>query len=99
MPLVEWFALKKGETGWELMEMYHQNDDMTQNTFPISVILKAKDFELLITCEGCDKEIVYDATSHYEKKKKDKEEWNDSSYDWYVGSNFEAGDIVGSTSA
>lgn len=59
MPLVEWFALKKVENGWELMEMYHQNGDMTQNEFPISVVMKTKDFELSITCEGCEKEIVY----------------------------------------
>lgn len=37
MPLVEWFALKQEETGWKLMEMYHQDDDMAQNAFPISV--------------------------------------------------------------
>jgi len=99
MPLVEWFALKQEETGWKLMEMYHQDDDMAQNAFPISVFLKEKDFVFSRICEGCDKEIIYDATSHYEKKKKDKEELNDNTYDTYVGCNFEVGDIVGTTSA
>lgn len=97
MPLEEWFVLKRKDSGWELLEMYHQNDDMTQNTFPISIALKEKEFLFSITCDGCEKEIIYDATAHYETMKQDT--YLSDTYKAFVDGNFKAGDEVGYTSA
>ena len=99
MPLEEWFALKQGESGWELMEMPHYGDYMSDNAFPISVILQKKDYELLISCEGYDGGIVFDATAHYAGKRKDRIEWGDTSYDAYVNGNYAEGSQVGGTCA
>ena len=98
MPLEEWFVLKQGENGWELLEMYHYGEDMLDNGFPLNVTLQEMDYQLLIACEGCEKTIPYDATAHYAEKEKEKE-FGDPSYDAYVQSNFEKGDIVGGTCA
>ena len=98
MPLEEWFVLKQGESGWELLEMYHYGEDMLDNGFPLSVTLQEKDYQLLIACEGCEKTIPYDATDHYAEKEKEKE-FGDPSYDAYTESNFEKDDIVGGTCA
>jgi len=98
MPLEEWFVLKQGENGWELLEMYHYGEDMLDNGFPLEVTLQEKDYQLLIACEGCEKTIPYDAITHYAEKEKEKE-FGDPSYDAYVQSNFEKGDIVGDTCA
>ena len=97
MPLEEWFVLKQMDSGWELLEMYHQNNDMTQNAFPISISLKEKEFLFSITCDGCEKEIIYDATAHYEKMELDS--YLIDTYKAFVDSDFKVGDEVGSTSA
>lgn len=99
MPLEEWFALKKDENGWGLMEMHHNSDDMCDNGFPIAVTLQDGRFELAISCEGCDKRIVFDATKHYEQMKSEQENWGFPVYDSYMDGNFQVGDSVGSTSA
>ncbi len=99
MPLEEWFALKQGESGWELMEMPHYGDYMSDNAFPIFVTLQKKDYELLISCEGYDGGIVFDATAHYAGKRKDRIEWGDTSYDAYVNGNYAEGSQVGGTCA
>ncbi|MBQ6697202.1 MAG: hypothetical protein IJN16_10910 [Lachnospiraceae bacterium] len=99
MPLEEWFALKQGESGWELMEMPHYGDYMSDNAFLISVTLQKKDYELLISCEGYDGGIVFDATAHYAGKRKDRIEWGDTSYDAYVNGNYAEGSQVGGTCA
>ena len=99
MPLEEWFALKQGESGWELMEMPHYGDYMSDNAFPISVTLQKKDYELLISCEGYEGGIVFDATAHYAGKRKDRIEWGDTSYDVYVNGNYAEGSQVGGTCA
>ena len=99
MPLEEWFVLKQGANGWELMEMPHYGDYMSDNAFPISVTLQKNDYELLISCEGYDGAIVFDATAHYTEKRKDRTEWGDTSYDAYVNGNFTEGSQVGGTCA
>ena len=53
-PLEEWFALKKVGDEWKLMEMHHNNDNMCDNAFPISVTLGEADWEFIITCAGLD---------------------------------------------
>lgn len=98
MPLEEWFALKQGETGWELMEMQHYGEDMLDNGFPINVTLQEKDFQLLISCEGCEKTIPFDATAHYAEREKEKE-FGDLSYDAYIEGDFGKGSVVGETCA
>ncbi len=98
MPLEEWFALKQRESGWELMEMQHYGEDMLDNGFPINVTLQEKDFQLLISCEGCEKTIPFDATAHYAEKEKEKE-FGDPSYDAYMEGDFEKGSVVGGTCA
>ncbi|MBQ7359607.1 MAG: hypothetical protein IJW63_05885 [Lachnospiraceae bacterium] len=99
MPLEEWFALKKSENGWKLMEMHHNSGGMSDNGFPIFVTLQDGDFELAISCEGFDKKITFDATKYYEQMKNEQEVWGFPAYDSYMDSNFQVGDIVGYTSA
>ena len=92
-------VVEKDENGWGLMEMHHNSDDMCDNGFPIAVTLQDGRFELAISCEGCDKRIVFDATKHYEQMKSEQENWGFPVYDSYMDGNFQVGDSVGSTSA
>lgn len=92
MPLEEWFVLKQKGDSWELLEMYHYGNDMLDNGFPITVTLQEEPYQLVIACEGCEKEIAFDASAHYALQEK---EFGNPSYDAYVSSDFQVGDIVG----
>ncbi len=94
MPLEEWFVLKKVDDSWEMLEMYHYGDDMLDNSFPITVVLNEKDFELAIRCEGWSGEIIFDATEHYERRKAELEEGN-GAYEAFVGGPYVEGSVVG----
>ena len=87
--LMEWFVLTKSSDGWKVM------NDMSVNAFPLSVTKGAEDFELVISCEGLDKEIIYDATDYYDWANREDEE----SYNAFVNGNYKEGDEVGDISA
>ncbi len=94
MPLEEWFVLKKVDDSWEMLEMYHYQEDMRDNAFPITVELEEKDFDFVIRCEGWDGEIAFDATEHYERRKAELEEGNDA-YEAYMEGAYVKGSVVG----
>ena len=94
MSLEEWFVLKKVTDGWELLEMYHYGEDMRDNGFPITVVLKNGQFEFGIRCEGWDGEIDFDATAKYERLKEEVEMNNDA-YTDFMDAAYEIGDVVG----
>lgn len=94
MSLEEWFVLKKVTDGWELLEMYHYGEDMRDNGFPITVVLKNGQFEFGIRCEGWDGEIDFDATAKYERLKEEVEMNNDA-YTVFMDAAYEIGDVVG----
>ncbi len=88
--LMEWFVLKQATDGtWKIM------NDISFTQFPISITKGANDFELVISCEGTDKEILFDATDYYDWAKREAEE----SYDAFVNGNYKDGDEVGYISA
>lgn len=95
MPLEEWFVLKKVDDSWEMLEMYHYQEDMRDNAFPITVELEEKDFDFVIRCEGWDGEIAFDATEHYERRKAELEEGN-GAYEAYMEGAYVKGSVVGS---
>lgn len=94
MPLMEWFVLKKANDGWEMLEMYHYEDDMAANAFPITVVLGKKDFNLSIRCEGWEGETTFDATEHYELRKAELVDGNNA-YEDFMNGQYEVGDVVG----
>ncbi len=99
-PLEEWFVLKQTDNGWEVMEQYHNEESSSgiDNSFPITVTLYKKPYELMIACEGFDKEIYYNAAKHYEEIKDDL--MLSSIYSTWLGnSDRKEGDIVGGTDA
>lgn len=87
--LMEWFVLKKVDDGWKLM------NDMSIHEFPISVTKGVEDFELVIACEGLNKEITYDATDYYDWANREDEEF----YNAFINGNYKEGDNVGHISA
>ncbi len=95
MPLEEWFVLKKVGDSWERLEMYHYQDDMLDNSFPITVVLKEKEFDFVIRCEGWEGEIAFDATEHYERRKAEQDEGN-GAYEAFMEGPYVAGSVVGS---
>ena len=95
MPLIEWFVLKQVDDGWKLLEMHHNSENMLDNAFPITVVLKNGQFGFGIRCEGWDGEIDYDATARYERLKEEEEEWGNYAYSNYMDANHEIGDVVG----
>jgi len=97
MPLTEWFVLKETDGSWERLEMYHEEADLLNNAFPVSVVLVEPEYLFAIRCDGYEGEILYDATAHYDKKESEKE-MGDSSFDFFKGQNYKAGDMVGTTS-
>lgn len=97
MPLVEWFVLKEQDGEWTLLEMYHKEDNLLNNAFPISVFMGKEEKQFIIKCEGYESEILYDATRHYANEELDKED-GDTSYDFFIGQNYVEGDLVGVTS-
>ncbi len=99
MPLEEWFVLKKVDDGWQLLEMHHNYENMLDNAFPITVVLKSGQFGFGIRCEGWDGEIDFDATARYERLKAEVEEWGNDAYTAYMEANHEIGDVVGSPMA
>ena len=64
--LVEYAVLKQTGNGWEPLEMIH-GETMLDNQFPISILYGEKKNTILISCEGIQKQIIYDVTDHYEK--------------------------------
>ena len=95
MPLEEWFVLKKVGDSWERLEMYHYQDDMRDNSFPITVVLKEKEFDFVIRCEGWEGEIAFNATEHYERRKAEQDEGN-GAYEAFMEGPYVAGSVVGS---
>ncbi len=95
MPFEEWFVLKKVDDSWEMLEMYHYKDDMLDNAFPITVVLKEKEFDFVIRCEGWDGEIAFDATAHYERRKAELDEGN-GTYEAFMEGPYVEGSVVGS---
>lgn len=99
MPLEEWFVLKQVDGDWELLEMHHNYENMLDNAFPITVVLKNGQFGFGIRCEGWDGEIDYDATARYERLKEEVVEWGNDAYTNYMEANHEIGDVVGGPQA
>ena len=95
MPLEEWFVLKQVDGDWELLEMHHNSENMLDNAFPITVVLKKGQFGFGIRCEGWDGEIDFDATARYERLKEEEEEWGYGAYTYYIDANHKIGDVVG----
>lgn len=74
MPLVEYAVLKCTGSGWKALEMIH-GETMLDNGFPISSRYGKEENTIVISCEGLEKEIVYDYTAYYEARVKDYEEY------------------------
>ena len=97
MPLVEWFVLKEKNGEWGQMEMHHEGDNLLDNAFPISVLMKDEKYSFTIKCEGYEGEIAYDATRHYTNEELGKED-GDMSFDFFMEQEYQVGDLVGVTS-
>lgn len=96
MPLEEWFVLKDMNGEWKMLEMYHNGDDMSDNSFPIFVKLHKKPFELEISCTGLSDTILFDSSKHYERMKAELEQGNEA-YNVFMDGSYENGSIVGGT--
>lgn len=64
-PLMEYIVLKQTGDSWTALEMPH-GETMLDNAFPISVSYGSGKNTIVISCEGTDKQIVYDVTAHYQ---------------------------------
>lgn len=73
MPLVEYAVLKRTGSGWKALEMIH-GEDMLDNAFPISVKCGKEEYNIVISCEGLEKQIVYNYKAYYEARVKEGEE-------------------------
>ncbi len=65
MPLVEYAVLKRTGGGWEPLEMIH-GEDMPDNAFPVSCKYGEEKNTLVISCEGTDRQILYNFEAYYE---------------------------------
>lgn len=101
MPLVEYAVLKQTDHGWEALEMIH-GGTMLDNEFPISCRYGSADNTIVITCEGTEKEIVYNIEAYYENRIK---EYRESGMDYSAltrileGNIYSEGDEFGAVSA
>lgn len=67
MPLIEYAVLKQTNGGWKALEMIH-GETMLDNEFPISCRYGKAKNTMVLTCEGLDKEIVYNFKDYYEDR-------------------------------
>lgn len=74
MPLIEYAVLKRTGSGWKALEMIH-GETMLDNGFPISSRYGKEENTIVISCEGLEKEIVYDYTAYYEARVREYEEY------------------------
>lgn len=102
MPLIEYAVLKRTGSGWKALEMIH-GETMLDNGFPISSRYGKEENTIVISCEGLDKEIVYNFTAYYEARIKECEEagMDPGEYKEILSHyrQFEAGDDFGGTAA
>lgn len=68
MPLMEYVVLKYQNGGWEKLQVI-QGESMLDNAFPISVSIGKTPRQTVISCEGLEKELIYDSGAHYEHLK------------------------------
>lgn len=98
MSLVEYAVLKRTGSGWKALEMIH-GETMLDNAFPISVKYGKEEYNIVISCEGLEKQIVYNYKAYYEARIKEGEEgrMNLWEYEAILSSykQFEAGDDFG----
>ncbi len=94
MPLMEWIVLKETMEGWKILEMYHENNQWTANGFPITITLAKKDFDMVIRCEGLEKEVPFDAAKHYEKMKVEEQEYGNSAFREFMSEEWHQEDKV-----
>ena len=101
MPLIEYAVLKQSGNGWKALEMIH-GETMLDNAFPISCRYGSTDNTIVITCEGTEKEIIYDIETHYENVIKEYREYN-MDYSAYArileGNMYKEGDEFGGIAA
>lgn len=74
LPLVEYAVLKRTGSGWKALEMIH-GETMLDNAFPISSRYGKEENTIVISCEGLEKEIVYNITAYYEARLKEADQW------------------------
>ena len=74
MPLIEYAVLKQTGNGWKALEMIH-GETMLDNEFPISCRYGSTNNTIVITCEGIEKEIIYNIETHYENIMKEFREY------------------------
>lgn len=87
--MMEWFVLKQTAEGtWNFM------NDMSFTEFPISITKGTEDYDMVISCEGTDKEILFDAADYYDWARREEEEI----YKAFVNGNYREGDTVGCVS-
>lgn len=101
LPLIEYAVLKRTGSGWKALEMIH-GETMLDNAFPISSRYGKEENTIVISCEGLEKEIVYNITAHYEARLKEYEEYGADSWEYQEILNildrygpFETGDDFG----
>lgn len=69
MPLEEYVVLKKTGGTWNKLKT--PVDSLGSNSFPIHIKYGSSPCELIISCDGYEETIVYDAEAHYEKMAED----------------------------
>ena len=69
MPLEEYVVLKKTGGAWNKLKT--PVDSLGSNSFPIHIKYGSSPCELIISCDGYDEPIVFDAEVHYEKMAED----------------------------
>jgi len=75
MPLEEYVVLKKTGNGWNSLKVPKDKHD--SNNFPVHIKYGEEACKIIISCDGYEKEIEYDAKAHYEnaiEENKDKED-------------------------
>lgn len=72
---MEYIVLKQTGDSWTALEIPH-GENRLHNAFPISVSYGSEKNTIVISCEGSDKQILYDVTAHYQSMNDAYEESN-----------------------
>ena len=66
MPLMEYAVLKKENGAWKKLEVYHAEEDILQNSFPLVIVRGKSKFDAELSCKGFDKVISFDLEAYYD---------------------------------
>lgn len=65
-PLIEYAVLKKAGDAWKKLQIYHAEEDIASNSFPLSITRGKDTFVAELTCKGLNKTVCFDLKPYYD---------------------------------